>query len=163
MGRHPATSVAALAAALTAAVSLAGARSGAAPPPGGAAPKQLVGTFTTKLTRADQLRWPKDALFIAEPRWTLVIANSGSGASPRVLGLRPTKSGGPSIPFGVAGSRIYLRCLSDDGFPIRGHSTYTWSLVGRTLRFVLVSQPCKSPDDRSQVVVLTSEPWHKIR
>lgn len=141
--------------------SIASAQPTATPPPGGPAPKALVGTFTTKLTHAEIVSVPRPEFFPIQPRWKLVILNSAVGNSPRALGVNPVGSGGPAIPFGVAGKRIYLQCQTEGGAPTRGHSTFTWSLSGRTLRFKLVSQPCKSSNDRNTPVVLTSEPWHK--
>lgn len=130
---------------------------------GGPAPKALVGTYTTKRTRAEIVSVPRPEFFPSQPRWKLVILNSAVGTSPRALGLNPVGSSGPAVPFGVAGKRIHLQCQTEDGVPTRGHSTFSWSLNGRTLTFKLVSLPCKSSNDRNQPVVLTSEPWHKVR
>jgi hypothetical protein len=144
-------------------VSIAGAHPTAAPPPpGGPAPKALVGTYTTTLTRDEILSVPRPRFFPSNPRWKLIIINEGAGGiAPYALGLNPVGSGGPAIPFGVKKNRIFLQCINANGFPARGYSTYTWTLRGRTLTFKLVSHPCKSDDDRNQPIVLTSEPWKK--
>jgi hypothetical protein len=148
---------------LTGTTLIASAQPTAAPPPGGPAPKALAGTYTTKLTHAEIVSAPRPEFFPSQPRWRLVILNSAVGNSPRALGLNPVGSGGPAVPFGVSGKRINLQCQTEGGVPTRGHSTFTWSLNGRTLTFKLVSQPCKSSTDRNTPVVLTSEPWHKVR
>jgi hypothetical protein len=134
-------------------------------PPGGPAPKSMLGTWTTKLTAADAKRAPvQRQMPSGSPTWYLIILNSGVGASPRVLGLRPGDESGPSIPFGVAGNMIHLECLSNaNGLPLRGHDTFRWSIRAGALRFKAVHLVCKAADDRNRAIVLTSEPWRHGR
>ncbi len=109
-------------------------------PPGGAAPKALVGTWQTTLTAAE-LR--KTSAQDAHRTWQLVIVNSRFLSYPRALGFRPAGVGGDTVPFAVAGHRLLLSCLNDSGAPTKGYGTYTWSVTGKTLRFRLVSEACR--------------------
>jgi hypothetical protein len=137
--------------------------SGSRIPPGGPAPKALIGNWRTVLTAADVKKAPVQRLMpVGTPPWHLIILNTGVGNSPRVLGLRPGDESGPSIPFGVQGRLIHLECLSSGaGLPIAGHDTFSWSVRGGALRFKVVALHCKNPDDRNRAVVLTSEPWRR--
>ncbi len=123
--------------------------------PGAAAPRVLVGTWQTTLSAADAAR-------IRDPHrtWQLVVANGRYLTFPRALGLRPKGSGGDTVPFGAAGGRIYLSCLTD-GVPSKGYGTYSWALTGKVLRFRLVSEPCRDPILRDRIVILTRGSWTK--
>ena len=167
MNRKRIVGIAAAVVTLAGTTLIASARPTAAPPPGSDAPKALVGTYTTKLTQDEIRSAPAGYILPSDPRWKLVILNA-AGGSARALGMVPTNHGGATIPFSVTGKRIFLQCMSEGvgtlpGHPTRGHSTYSWSISGRMLRFKLVSQPCKSSDDKAQPIVLASEPWHKVR
>src|SRR5581483_7880187 len=70
-------------------------------PPGGPAPKQLLRTWTPTFTNAAAKHAPFQQLMPTTHKWVLVILNSGVGAAPRVLGLRPSGQNAPSEPFGV--------------------------------------------------------------
>jgi hypothetical protein len=157
VGRRAAISIG-LAVALVTLAFVTAATSSGVLPPGGPAPKQLVGKYTATLS-GEALR--RVHISASQNHWLLTIQNKGISPAPRVLDLFPVGSGGPSIAFGVSGNHIYLGCLNDQGLFMRGHSTYMWSVNGRTLTFKLVRQPCTSSDDRTQPTVLTSQPWHK--
>jgi hypothetical protein len=157
-----------IALALTATAALAGPE--ARFPPGGPAPKALVGTWKTVLTPADAAKAPFQRFMPSADRrgktlpWYLIILNTGVGKTPRVLGLRPGDESGPSIPFAVQGHLIHLECLdANAGLPIAGHDTFRWSLSGGTLRLKVVRLHCKNPDDGNRAVVLVSEPWKRVR
>jgi hypothetical protein len=123
--------------------------------PGGAAPRALVGTWQTTLSAAD-------AAHIRDPNrtWQLVVVNGRYLTYPRALGLRPKGSGGDTVPFGATGGRLYLSCLTD-GVPSKGYGTYSWTVAGKTLRFKLVSEPCRDPILRDRIVILTKGSWRK--
>jgi hypothetical protein len=141
-------------------VALAGAK--AVSPPGGPAPKALVGTWRTTLTRADIARASNPAHMTAA--WELVLVNGRYLKWPRALGLRPAGQGGDTVPFGFERNRVYIECLAGGaGTVVAGHGTYAWSLRGRTLRFRLVSEPCKDRDLRNRIVILTSRPWTRVQ
>jgi hypothetical protein len=125
--------------------------------PGGNAPRPLVGTWQTTLTAADVSR-------IKDPHrtWQLVIVNGKYLTYPRALGLRPKGSGGDTVPFGATASRLYLSCLTDGGVPTKGYGTYSWTITAKTLRFKLVSEPCRDPILRDRIVILTREAWRKV-
>ena len=130
------------------------------PPPGGPAPKRLVGTYTTTLTRADVAKASNPA-HVPGLKWELVIVNDRYLSYPHALGLRPAGQGGDTVPFGVQGGRIQLQCLVEGG-AAPGYGTYSWSLTGKTLHLRLVREPCKERDLRNRIAILTSRPWRKI-
>lgn len=132
----------------------------AAGPPGGPAPKQLVGTWKTTLTRADIARAANPAHMPTTRNWELVIVNSRYLKYPRALGLRPAGEGGDTVPFAVHAHRLYLQCLVQ-GAPSKGYGIYAWSVRGKTLRLRLVKEPCRERDLRNRIAILTSEPWKK--
>jgi hypothetical protein len=139
--------------------SLAGA-AGPSAPPGGPAPKALVGTYRTTLTRADIARAAVPA-HVPTFKWDLVIVNAPYLKYKLALGFRPTGQGGDTVPFGVQGNRLNLQCLVD-GRPAPGFGTYAFTLRGKTLTFRLVRERCKEPDLRNRIVILTSRPWKRI-
>lgn len=124
--------------------------------PGGNAPRPLVGTWQTTLTTADVAK-------IKDPHrtWQLVIVNGRYLTYPRALGFRPKGSGGDTVPFGATANRLYLSCLTD-GVPTKGYGTYAWTITTKTLRFKLVSEPCRDPILRDRIVILTKETWRKV-
>jgi hypothetical protein len=130
-------------------------------PPGGPAPKTLLGIYRTTLTRADVAKaaYPTH---IPTVGWELVVVNSGYLQYPRALGLRPVGQGGDTVPFGVQGNRINLQCLVE-GTPAPGFGSYAFSVQGKTLRLRLLHEPCKERDLRNRIAIFTSEPWHKVR
>jgi hypothetical protein len=143
------------------------AASGARVPPGGPAPKQLLGTWKTRLTAADVAKAIQEYMPAGTPTWQLIILNSGVGNIPRVLGLRPVgyQYSAPTIPFGVQGHLIHLQCLNTGaGLPIAGHDTFRWSVSGGSLRLRAVRLVCKkNPYDRNRAVILASETWRRSR
>ncbi len=150
-----------LVAALVATAATALAASAPTRPPGGPAPKALIGTWHTTLTPADVAKAPLPSHMPLTRKWFLVILNTGSGTYPRVLGLRPAGEGGPSIPFGVQRNLIHLECLGSNELPIRGQDTFAWSAKAGALRLRLVRAGCRDGDDRNNAVVLTSELWRR--
>jgi hypothetical protein len=130
-------------------------------PPGGPAPKSLVGTWRTTLTRTDIAKAAYPAHMTTS--WELVLVNGRYLAWPRALGLRPAGEGGDTVPFGFKANHLYVACLAGgDGHVVSGYGTYAWSLSGRTLRFRLVSEPCKDRDLRNRIVILTSRSWTRV-
>ena len=137
-------------------IALAGAN--AVNPPGGPAPKPLVGTWRTTLTHADVAKASNPAHM--EFTWELVLVNGRYLTWPRALGLRPAGEGGDTVPFGFKANRLYVACLAGgDGHVVSGYGTYAWTLSGRNLRFKLVSEPCKDRDTRNRIAILTSRAW----
>lgn len=133
-------------------------------PPGGPAPKPLVGTWRTTLTRADIARASNPAHMPAQGTWELVLANGPYLKWSRALGLRPAGEGGDTVPFGFSGNRLFIQCLAGgEGSVVSGHGTYAWSLRDKALRFKLVAEPCKDRDLRNRIVILTSRAWTKVR
>jgi hypothetical protein len=144
--------------ALTATVALAASKLAA--PPGGPAPRTLLGTYRTTLTRADVAKAVVPD-HVPTFKWELAVVNSGYLKYRRALGLRPFGQGGDTVPFGVRGNRIYMQCLVN-GAPATGFGTYSFSIHGKTLRLHLVHEPCKEPDLRNRIAILTSRPWQKV-
>jgi hypothetical protein len=134
-----------------------------APAPGGPAPKSLLGTWGTTVTRADEARSAAPDHWPNQSRWELVIVNAGDGVNPRALGLRPRGEGGDSLGFGIKGTRLFLQCLDGNGIPTAGYGTYTWRLQQGTLWVSLVKEPCRDKDLRNRITVLTSHPWRRVR
>jgi hypothetical protein len=126
--------------------------------PGGPAPKPLVGTWRTTLTTSDLERL---AAPDAHRSYTLAVANTKYLAYPRALGFGPTGSGRDTVPFGFTGHLLYLACLDDNGSPIAGYATYSWSIAKGALRFRRVAEPCRGSILRDRILILTSHPWRK--
>ncbi len=152
------TIVLAISLALTASVGLAAA--GPRVPPGGRAPKALVGTYRTTLTRADVAKAAVPA-HVPTYKWELVIVNAPYLKYPLALGLRPVGQGGDTVPFGVQGNRINLQCLVA-GRPAAGFGTYAFTVRGKTLTLRLLHEPCKERDLRNRIAILTSRPWKRV-
>jgi hypothetical protein len=130
-------------------------------PPGGPAPKTLVGTWRTTLTRADIAGASNPAHMTST--WELVLVNGRYLGWPRALGLRPAGQGGDTVPFGFKANHLYVSCLAGgQGRVVSGYGTYAWVLRGGSLRFRLVSEPCKDRDLRNRIVILTSRPWTQV-
>jgi len=129
------------------------------PPPGGPAPKALLGTWKVTLTKADQTKAALPAFMFSN--WVLVVSNAKYLTYPRALSLRPPPHGGNAAPFGVKGNRIFIQCLGRAATVTPGYGTYTWSVTGKTLKFRRVSEPCKDLIRRNYIAILTSEPWKK--
>ncbi len=127
--------------------------------PGGNAPTALVGTWQTTLSAAEVRRTVAPD---SHRTWQLVIVNGRYLAYPRALGFRPLGQGGDTVPFGVAGHRLYLSCLSGDGVPSKGYAMYGWTIAGTTMHLKLTSEPCRDPITRDRIIILTSEGWKKV-
>ena len=128
--------------------------------PGGPAPAALVGRYRARFS-LDEFRGAPDPSSVPSEDSTqeLVILNSSLGGKPE-LGIHGAdgKSGGPPIPFGVKGSRMYLSCLGAGGRPTRAFATYQWSLRGKLLTVKTVTSPCRG----NQTFLLTTHVWRKI-
>jgi hypothetical protein len=160
--RRRATAVIALALICSTAVALAAATPRGVP--GGPAPRRLVGTWRTTLTRANVAGASNPGHMPSQRTWELVVANGRYLNWPRALGLRPMGQGGDTVPFGFHGQRLYIACLAGDQATVAsGHATYAWSLKGQRLRFRLVSEPCKDRDLRNRIAILTSQHWTRVR
>jgi len=139
--------------------SIALAAGGAAGPPGGAAPKALVGTWRTTLGPADI---QKLSAAVNQKTWELVVINGKYLSYPRALGLRPRGAKGDAVPFAVSGHKLLLSCLDDAGLAINGYGVYSWTVSQSTLRLQLVKEPCKNKYLRDRIVILTRHPWHRV-
>jgi hypothetical protein len=114
--------------ALTATVALAASKLAA--PPSGPAPRTLLGTYRTTLTRADVA---KAAVPDHVPtfKWELAVVNSGYLKYPRALGLRP---------FGQGGDTAFRRPRQPDL-----HAVSCQRSTGNRIRDVLVLDPGQDP------------------
>jgi hypothetical protein len=130
--------------------------------PGGPAPKALLGTWRTTLTRTDEARSANPAEWPTQLSFQLVIRNTGGSIAPRLLGLHPAGEGGDSYSFGVRGHTITMQCLAGAlGLPAPGYGTYAWSIRGTSLTMKLVKEPCRDKETRNRITILTSHPWRK--
>jgi hypothetical protein len=104
------------------AVSVAAVAAWAAGPPGGAAPKPLVGRYQVKFT-VDEFRKAPLARLLPNEDFVeeLVILNALPG-SPQGIGLHDLDGGSPTIPFGVKGNVINLSCIGENERPTRARS-----------------------------------------
>jgi hypothetical protein len=127
-------------------------------PPGGAAPKALVGTWRTTLDQADI---QKLAAQETHKTWELVIINGKYLSYARALGLRPAGVKGDTVPFAVSGHKLLVSCLNDDGLVAKGYGVYSWAVSGKTLRVKLLKEPCRDRILRDRIVILTSHSWHR--
>src|SRR5262249_2187676 len=121
-------------------------------PPGGPAPKALVGIWKVQITSAQLHK-------LAEPTskrtWQINFINGKYDKYARALGYGPVNERNDAVPYGVAGNKLYLNCLNQDGAPIAGYASYSWTVAGGSLHFKLVNEPCKNAFLRDRIVILT--------
>jgi len=125
------------------------------------APKELLGSYTTKLKPSDLPSNPAQELTAGPPTWKLTIANSGGPGNGRAFTIANTSLGTlESSSFGIRGDRILLHreeCAAG-GSPHFYENEYSYRLSGKTLTFKTVKNSCK---DKVTETILTSEPWTK--
>lgn len=127
-------------------------------PPGGAAPKALVGIWKTQITQAELQKLEAPG---SKRNFQINFINGAYLKYARALGFGPTGEKNDAVPYGVTGNKLYLSCLDDNGSPIAGYATYAWTVSGASLRFKLVSEPCKNAFLRDRILILTAHPWHR--
>jgi hypothetical protein len=127
-------------------------------PPGGPAPKPLIGVWKVQITPAElhKLEYPG-----SKRGWQINFINGKYDKYARALGFGPANERSDAVPYGVTGSKVYLSCLNEEGAPIAGYATYSWTVAGGSLRFKLVKEPCKNALLRDRIVILTGHPWHR--
>ena len=119
---------------------------------GGPAPPELVGFYTTTLTRADARKLYRGT----RGSWDLVIVNS----TPRQVGHGPSGEGRGTDVFGVRGNRLYLACPF---VGTKGEDVFTWKRTGRTLTLRFVRGVCTGVRTRDRRIILTAHPWTRMR
>jgi hypothetical protein len=126
-----------------------------------AAPKELLGSYTTTLKRSDLPPNPAQELTAGSTKWKLTIANSGGvGNGPAFTIANADLGVLESSSFGVRGDRVLLHkeeCAAG-GNERFYENQYSYGLPANTLTFTTVKNSC--PDDVAQTI-LTSEPWTK--
>jgi hypothetical protein len=134
-----------------------------ATPPGGPAPKSLVGRYHAKFSLDDFRKAPLPRP-LPNKAWVeeLVILNSLPG-SPQGIGLHDLDGGSPTIPFGVKGNVLYLSCISENEKPLRLTASYRWKLQRNVLTLVKIKDPCGvSRYGKNQAYILTKHVWQKV-
>jgi hypothetical protein len=126
---------------------------------GGPAPADLLGTFTTTLTRRDAAGARKPDELPIGP-WTLVIGNSGGPGNSRALGIGNGDTNRVVYQFGVQGQTIALRCTDDQGIPTSGQEKFAFAVNGPKVTFKLTSAECAHAD-ANLATILASHPWKK--
>lgn len=125
------------------------------------APKELLGTYTTKLEPSDLPSNPAQELTAGPPTWKLTIANSGGLDNGRAFTIA-NASLGPleSSSFGIRRDRILLHreeCAAGGSYHFY-ENEFSYRLSGRTLTLETVKNSCQ---DKVAETILTSEPWTK--
>ena len=127
----------------------------------GPTPKELLGSYTTKLKPSDLPPNPPPELTDGSMAWKLTIANSGGVDNGPVFAIANAKLGALESPsFGVQGDRVLLHreeCAAG-GQPHFYENEYRYKLSGKTLTFTKVKNQC--PDEVA-LTILTSQPWTK--
>jgi hypothetical protein len=124
----------------------------------GAAPDELVGSYSMQLTKRDLPDDPPPELADGVGGWTLTIANSGGihGRSFKVVNDRLGTLEEPT--FSTDGGQVFLEqqecAVNPPGETVE--SEYRWTLSGSSLTFEVVTNGC--PDDVLRTL-LTANPW----
>jgi hypothetical protein len=127
-----------------------------------AVPESLLGTYSMTLKASDLPPSPAPELTDRAEHWTLKITSSGAPTGGPALELINDELGSLEQPaLRVDGRRLVLQheeCASTSGSEPYTYvkSEYSWSVVGRQLRFSAVTIGC--PDHVSSTL-LTAEPW----
>lgn len=127
-----------------------------------AVPESLLGTYSMTLKASDLPPSPPPELTDRAERWTLKITSSGSPTGGPSLELINDQLGSLEQPaLRVQGRRLLLKdeeCASTSGTEPYTYvkSEYSWSVVGRQLRFSAVTIGCP---DRVSSTLLTAGPW----
>lgn len=126
-----------------------------------AAPKELLGSYTTTLKRRDLPANPAQELTGGSLKWKLTIANSGGPGNGRAFTIANADLGLlESSSFGVRGNRVLLHreeCAAG-GTQRFYENEYSYELRANTLTFTKVRNSCA---DEVAQTILTSEPWTK--
>ena len=133
-----------------------------AAPPGGPAPKSLVGRYQAKFT-LDEFRAAPLAKFLPNEDTIeeLAILNASPG-SPQGIGQHDLGGGSPTIPFGVMGNVIYLACIGENEKPTSAVASYRWKLQGKLLTLTKINDPCRGSNGANQAYILTKHVWRKV-
>jgi hypothetical protein len=126
------------------------------PTSGGAAPSQLLGTYTTKLKPSDLSN--NLELHQSSPSYKLTIATSGgTNGGPAFTITNATQGVFESSSFEVHGTRVFVNQVE---CPAGGteNDEYAYKLTGSTLTLTMIQNQCR---DHAEQIVLTSEPWRK--
>jgi hypothetical protein len=132
----------------------------AATPP----PEELLGTYATKLRRADL---PADVPpeLTDQYGWLMkVTAKGGVDDGPALTILRPPSDPLEVSKLSVSGDTLTLsdeECAPSkpSGKETLVTSRYRWKLEGKTLTFTTLKAGCP---DKVAETILTSEPWKKV-
>jgi len=128
----------------------------------GRPPKELLGSYVTRLKASDLPPNPPQELTDGSRGWKLTSANSGGIDNGPVFAIANAKLGALESPsFGVEGDRVLLHreeCAA--GGKTRFYENqYRYKLSGKTLTFTKVKNSC--PDEVA-LTILTSKPWTKV-
>ena len=122
-------------------------------------PAELLGTYTTRLQRADIPR-PVPDLLDGEYRWTLRITKDGGpDNAPALTIVHPPDDVLESSAMAVTGDTIKLmreECEKPSGGYDLVSSSYRWKVDGGQLRLTPVVNGCP---DKIALTILSSGPW----
>ena len=128
---------------------------------GGPPPAELLGSYTTRLTKADTAG-SKAPELQDQDQWKMKITKDGGvGNAPTLTIVRPPSDVLESSTLSVAGSTLTLtnqECAQPSGGYTIVSSSYTWKLDRKTLRLTTAKPGC--PDQVAETI-LTSGPWRR--
>ena len=128
---------------------------------GSAPPDELLGTYSTTLTKADLPAAPPPELATGLGGWTLTIADKGGPDGGPALSIVQERLGNLESPsLRVDGDRLLLHheeCAAG-GTEKFYDNEYRWKLGASGLRITTVENQCP---DRVAETILTSHPWAK--
>lgn len=128
---------------------------------GGAPPIQLLGNYTTTLTKAD-VGSNKAPELQGQYKWKVKVTKDGGvNNAPTLTVIKPPSEVLESSTLSVSGDTLTLtgeECAQPTGGYKIISSAYTWKLDGTTLRLTTAKPGCP---DKVAETILTSEPWEK--
>lgn len=125
---------------------------------GGPPPAELLGSYTTRLTKADTAG--RKAPELKDHLWIMKITKDGGvDNAPTLTIIRAPSDVLESSTLSVAGTTLTLtgqECAHPSGDYTLVSSSYTWKLEGKTLRLATAKPGCP---DKVAETILTSEVW----
>jgi hypothetical protein len=126
-------------------------------------PADLLGSYTTRLRRADLPENQAQELTHGSPKWKLTIAKSGGIENGPAFTIANAELGVLESSNFVAQENTVLlpreECGAPGGEPAYANK-YRYTLTGDTLRFSTIANGCA---DKVAETILTSRPWRRAR